>query len=58
MLHVKKDLRRLTRSQNRLKDKLQRKDDLLTVRAHLLGCERLKMEKLEKSKAENVTNRA
>jgi hypothetical protein len=41
MLHAKEDLRRLTASQNRLKDKLERKDDLLTVRAHLLGCERL-----------------
>jgi hypothetical protein len=59
MLHIKEDLRRLTTSQNRLKDKLQRKDDLLTVRAHLLGCERLKvekLEKLEKSRAENVAN--
>jgi hypothetical protein len=56
MMHIKEDLRRLTASQNRLKDKLQRKDDLLTVRAHLLGCERLKVEKLEKSRAENVTN--
>jgi hypothetical protein len=36
MLHIKEDLRRLTASQNRLKDKLERKDDLLTVRAHLL----------------------
>jgi hypothetical protein len=54
MLHVKKDRRRLTVSQNRLKDRLQRKDDLLTVRAHLLGCERLKVEKMEKSRAENV----
>jgi hypothetical protein len=49
MLHIKEDLRRLIASQNRLKDKLERKDDLLTVRAHLLGCERLKVEKLEKS---------
>jgi predicted nuclease with TOPRIM domain len=56
MMHIKEDLRRLTASQNRLKDKLQRKDDLLTVRAHLLGCERLKVEKLEKSRVENVTN--
>jgi hypothetical protein len=32
MLHVKEDLRRLTASQNRLKDKLERKDDLLMVR--------------------------
>jgi hypothetical protein len=38
MLHIKEDLRRLTTSQNRLKDRLQCKDDLLTVRAHLLGC--------------------
>jgi hypothetical protein len=56
LLHVKEDLRRLTASPNRLKDKLQRKDDLLTVRAHLLGCERLKVEKLEKNRAENVAN--
>jgi hypothetical protein len=58
MLHIKEDLRRLTVSQNGLKDKLQRKDDLLTVRAHLLGCERLKVEKLEKSRVENVANLA
>jgi hypothetical protein len=58
MLHIKEDLRRLTASQNRLKDKLERKDDLLTVHAHLLGCERLKVEKLEKSWADNVTNLA
>jgi hypothetical protein len=58
MLHIKEDLRRLTASQNRLKVKLERKDDLLTVRAHLLGCERLKVEKLEKSRADNVTNLA
>jgi chromosome segregation ATPase len=58
MLHIKEDLRRLTASQNRLKDKLQRKDDLLTVRAHLLGCEQLKVEKLEKSRAENIANLA
>jgi hypothetical protein len=56
MLHVKEDLRRLTASQNRLKDKLERKDDLLTVRAHLLGCEQLRVEKLEKSRADNVAN--
>jgi hypothetical protein len=56
LLHVKEDLRRLTVSQNRLKDKLKLKNDLLTVRAHLLGCERLKVEKLEKNRAENVTN--
>jgi exonuclease VII large subunit len=58
MLHVKEDLCRLTASQNRLKEKLQRKDDLLTVRAHLLGCERLKVAKLEKSRTENVANLA
>jgi acetone carboxylase gamma subunit len=58
MLHIKEDLRRLTASQSRLKDKLQRKDNLLTVRAHLLGCEQLKVEKLEKSRAENVANLA
>jgi hypothetical protein len=56
MLHAKEDLRRLTASQNRLKDKLERKDDLLTVHAHLLGCERLKVEKLEKSRVDNITN--
>jgi hypothetical protein len=56
MLHAEEDLRRLTASQNRLKDKLERKDDLLTVRAHLLGCERLKVEKLEKSQADNIAN--
>jgi hypothetical protein len=58
MLHIKEDLRRLTASQNRLKDKLERQDDLLTVRAHLLGCERLQVEKLEKSRADNVANLA
>jgi hypothetical protein len=58
MLHIKEDLRRLTVSQNRLKDKLERKDDLLTILAHLLGCEQLKVEKLEKSRADNVTNLA
>jgi hypothetical protein len=56
MLHVKEDLCRLTASQNRLKYRLQRKDDLLTVCAHLLGCERLKVEELEKSRAENIAN--
>jgi hypothetical protein len=55
MLHIKEDLRRLTASQNRLKDTLQRKDDLLTVRAHRIDCERLKV-KLEKNRAENVAN--
>jgi hypothetical protein len=54
LLHVREDLRRLTVSQNRLKDK----DDLLTVHTHLLGCERIKVEKLEKNRAENVTNLA
>jgi hypothetical protein len=58
LLHVKEDLRRLTVSQNRLKDRLRCKDDLLTVRAHLLGCERIKVEKLEKNRAENVANLA
>jgi hypothetical protein len=57
-LHIKEDLRRLTASQNRLKDKLERKDDLLTVRTHLIDCERLKVEKLEKSRADNVANLA
>jgi hypothetical protein len=41
-----------------LKDKLERKDDLLTVRVHLLGYERLKVEKLEKSRVDNVANLA
>jgi acetone carboxylase gamma subunit len=58
LLHIKEDLRRLTASQNRLKDKLQCKDNMLTVRAHLLGCERIKVEKLEKNRAENVANLA
>jgi hypothetical protein len=31
---------------------------LLTVRAHLLGCERNKVEKLEKNREENVANLA
>jgi hypothetical protein len=56
LLHVKEDIRRLTVSQNRLKDRLQSKDNLLTVRAHLLDCERIKVEKLEKNRVENVTN--
>jgi hypothetical protein len=58
MLHTKEDFRRLTASQNRLKGRHQRKDNLLTVRAHLLGCERLKVEKLKKSRAENAANLA
>jgi hypothetical protein len=56
LLHVNDDLRRLTASQNRVKDRLQRKNDLLTVCAHLLGCEWIKVEKLEKNRAENVAN--
>jgi hypothetical protein len=36
LLHIREDLRRLTVSQNRLKDRLQSKDNLLIVRAHLL----------------------
>jgi acetone carboxylase gamma subunit len=56
LLHTKEDLRRLIASQSRLKDRLQCKDDLLMVRAHLLGCERIKVEKLEKNWAENVAN--
>jgi hypothetical protein len=55
-LHIKEDLRRLTASQNRLKDRLQCKDDMLTVR--VLGCEQIKVEKLEKNRAENVANLA
>jgi hypothetical protein len=58
LLHVKEDHRRLTVSQNRLKDKLQRKDDMLTGRAHLLGYERIKVGKLVKNRAENVANLA
>jgi hypothetical protein len=58
LLHINKDLRKLTTSQNRLRDRLQRKDDHLTVHAHLLGCERIKVEKLEKNRAENVANLA
>jgi hypothetical protein len=40
LLHIREDLGRLTVSQNRVKDKLQR----------------IKVEKLEKNKAENITN--
>jgi hypothetical protein len=58
LLHIREDLRRMTASQNRLKDRLQSKDDMLTVRAHLLGCEMIKVEKLEKNRAENVANLA
>jgi hypothetical protein len=58
LLHIREDLRRLTASQNRLKDRLQSKNNMLTVRAHLLGYERIKVEKLEKNTAENVTNSA
>jgi hypothetical protein len=56
LLHVREDLCRLTASQNRLKDKLQRKDDLLIVRAHLLSCEQIKVEKLEKNRPENIAS--
>jgi hypothetical protein len=56
LLYIKEDLRKMTTSQNRLKDRLQSKDDMLTVHVHLLGCERIKVEKLEKNKAENVAN--
>jgi hypothetical protein len=31
---------------------------LLTARAHLLGCERIKVKKLEKNRVENVANLA
>jgi hypothetical protein len=58
LLHIKEDLRGLSASQNRLKDRLQRKDDLLTVCAHLLSCERIKAEKLEKNRPENIANLA
>jgi hypothetical protein len=54
LLHIKEDLRRLTTSQNRLKDRLQCKDDMLTLR--VLGYETIKVEKLEKNRAENVSN--
>jgi hypothetical protein len=54
---LKEDLCRLTVSQNRLKDKLQSKDDMLTVRAHLLSYKRIKVEKMEKNRAENVATR-
>jgi hypothetical protein len=53
---VREDLCMLTASQNRLKDRFQSKDDLFIVRAHLLGCERIKVEKLEKNREENVAN--
>jgi archaellum component FlaC len=56
LLYVKEDLRKMTASQSQLRDKLQSKDDLLTVRAHQLGFQRNKVEKLEKNKKENVTN--
>jgi hypothetical protein len=46
----------MTVSPNRLKDRLQSKDNLLTVRAHLLGFERNKVEKLEKNRVENIAN--
>jgi hypothetical protein len=56
LLHISDDLCGLTASQNRLKDKLQCKDDMLIVCTHLLGCERIKVEKLEKNRVENVAN--
>jgi hypothetical protein len=56
LLHIREDLRRMTVSPNRLKDRLQSKDNLLTVRAHLLGFERNKVEKLEKNRVENIAN--
>jgi hypothetical protein len=31
---------------------------LLTVRTHLLGCERIKVENLEKNRVENIANLA
>jgi hypothetical protein len=58
LLYVREDLCRMTTSQNRLKDRLQSKDDLITVRTHLLGCERNEMEKLEKNRVENIANHA
>jgi hypothetical protein len=58
LLNVKEDLHRLMASQNMLKDRLQRKDDLLTVGAHLLGYERIQVEKLGKNRTENIANLA
>jgi hypothetical protein len=58
LLYVREDLCRMTASQNRLKDRLQSTDDLIMMCTHLLGCERNKVEKLEKNRAENVTNLA
>jgi hypothetical protein len=46
LLHVKEDLCKMTVCQGRLRDRLQRTDDMLTVRAHLLGCERNKVKDL------------
>jgi hypothetical protein len=48
----------MTVNHNRLKDRLQSKDDMLTVRAHLLDCEQIKVEKLAKNRVENVPNLA
>jgi hypothetical protein len=58
LLYIKEDLRKMIVSQSWLRDKLQGKDDLLTVRAHLLGRERIKVEKLVKNRVENVANLA
>jgi hypothetical protein len=58
LLYIKEDLRMMIVSQSWLRDKLQGKDDLLTVRAHLLGRERIKVEKLVKNRVENVANLA
>jgi acetone carboxylase gamma subunit len=58
LLHVREDLCRMTVNHNRLKDRLQSKDDILTMRAHLLDCEQIKVEKLEKNRVENVPNLA
>jgi hypothetical protein len=55
LLHIREDLRRLTVSQNRMKDRLQSKD-MLAVCAHLLGYERIKVEKPAKNRAENIAN--
>jgi hypothetical protein len=56
LLHMREDPCRLTMSQNGLKDRLQSKDDMLMVHTHLLSCERIKVENLEKNRAENVAN--
>jgi hypothetical protein len=58
LLHVMEDLRRMIVSQNRMKDRLQSKYDLLTVCSHRLGYERNKEKKLEKNRGEKIANLA